>query len=222
MLFFFPLSSRYSWIEEPVDTPECYLVIESEDLTRKIGCLKLHCPTPARKDPAFHQTSPLHLVCLGYSTFSFLYPVFHFHLSVNNYCQPYRTGIRIELTMQSQLSGSHVFRLIYHLWVNRHLFLPHFTYLLHVCSFASTPSFKSNPPHLAALACSSEVSLDVSLTAQDFVMSPNSISTFCGHFISCMPRTSTTKDWFVCRAEMLDKVNVQINHYHSQTPSDDL
>lgn len=54
------------------------------------------------------------------------------------------------------------------------------------CTFASTPSFKAAPPHLAASACSFEVSLDVCQTPQDFVMSPNSISTFCSHSISGM------------------------------------
>lgn len=77
-------------------------------------------------------------------------------------------------------------RVIYHLWIHQHLFLGYFTCLLHFCSFASIPSFKSSPPHVAASVCSSEVSLDVCQTPQDFVMCPNSISTFCGHFIFCL------------------------------------
>ncbi len=143
------------------------------------------CPTPARRDPAFHQPSSLPFVWLGCTIFSFPYPAFHFHLSANLCCQPYRTGIRVEITMHSQLSGSRILRLIYHLWAHQHLFFGYLTCLPYFCSLASIPSFKSSPPHLAASVWSSEVSLDVCQTAQDFVMSPNSISTFCGHFISC-------------------------------------
>lgn len=64
------------------------------------------------------------------------------------------------------------------------------------------------------------MSLDVCQTTQDFVTSPNSISTFCSHFISGIPRTST--NWLSYEAEMSDKVSVQINHSHSQMPKEDL
>lgn len=33
-----------------MDAGECYLVIESEDMTRKIGCLKLHYVQPLPED----------------------------------------------------------------------------------------------------------------------------------------------------------------------------
>lgn len=64
--------------EEPVVAGECYLVIESGDRTRKMGSPK---PPRVRSLPGrHHQTSSLHLLCRGYSTFTFPYPVFHFHL----------------------------------------------------------------------------------------------------------------------------------------------
>ena len=113
--------------------------------------------------------------------FSFPYPAFHFHLLFNLYCQPFRTGIGVRTRSAS------ITVWLTHYEINlsfMYLFLHCFTCLLHFCSCASISSYKSSPPHLAASVCSSEVSLDVCQTAQDFVTHPNSISTFCGHFIS--------------------------------------
>lgn len=98
-------------LRDLLDTREGYLVIAYIHLTRKIVCLKLrYVLIPAKRNlAACHQTSSLH----HYSTLSFPYPVFHFHLSVPNIYR--QASDKIELTMYSEVSGSHVLQLIYHL-----------------------------------------------------------------------------------------------------------
>lgn len=191
---FFPLSSRQSWTEQPVDA---ILLLNLKTWQGKIGCPQVQCPKPTRGVAAFDRTSSLHPHRLGYSTSFYPFPVFHCHLAVKNYDQPYRAGIRREP------SGSHGFEIDLS-FMSKAALISSSLCLPSLCWPFCLHSLFNIHSALAAPACSFEVSVDVCQTAQDFVTSPNIISTFCGHFIP-----STTSDWFACRADFfLDQVNM--------------
>lgn len=147
------------------------------------------CPTPARRDSAFHQTSSLPFFSVLAALFS-LFHILHFTFTSELTFTVRHTGLG--LGQNSQCIHNCLANPFWDWFIIYEYTSTYFlaTLLVFFISALLPPSppffFKSTPPQLTASVCSSEVSWDVCQTAQDFVMCPNVISTFCGHFISCV------------------------------------
>lgn len=125
----FPLSSRQSWTEQPVDA---ILLLNLKTWQGKIGCPQVQRPKPEELQ---HLTEPLHSIPAVLAT---PFPVFHCHLAVKNYDQPYRAGIRREP------SGSHGFEIDLSFMSKVALISSSLSCHLYVGPFVSTPSLISS------------------------------------------------------------------------------